>query len=51
MVRKVKDLLNDNEVIAQINAGAAGFQIYEYENKKGNKSYSITFVDQEPLPF
>lgn len=51
MVRRIKDLISDDEVIAQINAGAAGFKIYEYENKKGNKSYSVTFVDREPLPF
>ena len=51
MVQKVKDLLNDDEVIEQINAGAAGFKIYEYENAKGNKSFSVTFCDVEPLPF
>ena len=51
MVQRVKDLINDDEVVDQINKGGAGFRIYEYENSKGNKSLSVTFVDQEPLPF
>ena len=51
MVKKVKDLIDDEETVADINRGAAGFKIYEYENSQGKKSFSVTFCDVEPLPF
>ncbi|EZV76690.1 hypothetical protein [Staphylococcus aureus] len=39
----IKDMRQDEDVVDIINAGHVQFTIYEYENKKGQKGYSIKF--------
>ncbi|WDS60857.1 single stranded DNA-binding protein [Staphylococcus phage Simurgh] len=39
----IKDMCQDEDVVNIINAGEVQFTIYEYENKKGQKGYSINF--------
>ncbi|WNM64244.1 single-stranded DNA binding protein [Staphylococcus phage vB_SA_STAP152] len=39
----IKDMRQDEDVVNIINAGEVQFTIYEYENKKGQTSYSINF--------
>lgn len=39
----IKDIRQDEDVVNIINAGEVQFTIYEYENKKGQKGYSINF--------
>uniref|UniRef100_A0AB39U1S7 Single stranded DNA-binding protein n=1 Tax=Staphylococcus phage vB_SauP_PSK TaxID=3240362 RepID=A0AB39U1S7_9CAUD len=39
----IKDMRQDEDVVDIINAGEVQFTIYEYENKKGQKGYSINF--------
>ena len=53
MTKQIAEMMDDEEVTAQINAGQAGFTIYSYENQSGGKSYSVNFVTVKPeeLPF
>ncbi|AAX90667.1 hypothetical protein SPV66_ORF016 [Staphylococcus phage 66] len=39
----IKEMRADEDVVDIINAGEVQFTIYEYENKKGQKGYSINF--------
>ncbi|QCW21988.1 single stranded DNA-binding protein [Staphylococcus phage SA46-CTH2] len=39
----IKDMRQDEDVVDIINKGEVVFTIYEYENKKGQKGYSINF--------
>ncbi|QXV86132.1 single-stranded DNA binding protein [Staphylococcus phage SAPYZU_11] len=39
----IKEIRQDEDVVNIINAGEVQFTIYEYENKKGQKGYSINF--------
>ncbi|QFG06607.1 hypothetical protein KNU72_gp03 [Staphylococcus phage Portland] len=39
----IKDMRQDEDVVDIINKGEVAFSIYEYENKKGQKGYSINF--------
>lgn len=39
----IKEMRADEDVVDIINAGEVKFTIYEYENKKGQKGYSINF--------
>lgn len=39
----IKEMRADEDVVNIINAGEVQFTIYEYENKKGQKGYSINF--------
>ncbi|HDS3929018.1 TPA: hypothetical protein RPV34_002778 [Staphylococcus aureus] len=39
----IKDMRQDEDVVDIINKGEVVFSIYEYENKKGQKGYSINF--------
>ncbi|BDI21165.1 hypothetical protein [Staphylococcus phage vB_SauP_JS26] len=39
----IKEMRSDEDVVNIINAGEVQFTIYEYENKKGQKGYSINF--------
>ncbi|QQO38242.1 single stranded DNA-binding protein [Staphylococcus phage LSA2366] len=39
----IKEMRQDEDVVNIINAGEVQFTIYEYENKKGQKGYSINF--------
>ncbi|QOI69180.1 putative single stranded DNA binding protein [Staphylococcus phage vB_SauP_L1] len=39
----IKEMRQDEDVVDIINAGEVQFTIYEYENKKGQKGYSINF--------
>lgn len=38
MVKVVEDILNDDEAIADINNGHAGFKTYDYTDKKYNRA-------------
>ena len=59
LVPTVKEVMNDDEAVKQINAGIAYFKIYSYDNSQGNKSYSIVFevknegldISSDDLPF
>lgn len=47
-----KDIQEDAESVAQINAAMAGFKIRDYIDSKGKTSYSIEWVDLDTkLPF
>ncbi|HHW6703716.1 TPA: hypothetical protein ACU2UC_002742 [Staphylococcus aureus] len=39
----IKAMRQDEDIVEIINAGDVQFTIYEYENKKGQKGYSINF--------
>ena len=46
-----KEILNDSQAVAAINAGKVGFTIYTYEKPAFRKTcYSIKWVDTEPNP-
>lgn len=45
LLQDVEDMLDDAEVIAEINAGKAGFQIRTYENRNGGTSYAVKWVE------
>ena len=49
MIKKVDEILQDPEAIADINARKVGGYIYKYQNRNGGDSYSVTFVDLTPL--
>lgn len=49
MMNTVNKILEDDEAVAEINAGKVGFSIYQYTDEKHNKiCYSIRFEDIEP---
>ncbi|WHB31148.1 hypothetical protein 2868B2F2S11_00005 [Staphylococcus phage vB_Sa_2868B2] len=39
----IKEMRSDEDIVNIINDGEVQFTIYEYENKKGQKGYSINF--------
>ena len=41
----IKAILDDESIIADINAGKSGFKPYVYQDKKGVNRLSIEFVD------
>lgn len=43
LTKLIKEMRQDEDVVNIINAGEVQFTIYEYENKKGQKGYSINF--------
>lgn len=45
----VREMINDDEVVNEINSDRAGIEIYEYESKKWGTNYSVNFI--EKLPF
>jgi len=47
LVDVVKDILNDDEAIEQMNTGRAGLVIRTYEDDKGVTHYTADFVDVE----
>ena len=48
----VMQMIRDPEIVAQINAGKAGFKIRPYTNRNGGTSYSVEWVDiNDDLPF
>lgn len=53
MTDQCKEIEQDPEAVAQINAGNAGFKIRDYINSLNKTSYSIEWVDveQDKLPF
>lgn len=52
MLRDIRSILQDEEVIAEINAQKAGFKIRKYENSRGGTSYTVEWVSlEEDLPF
>lgn len=53
MCNQCKEIMEDPEAVAQINAGNAGFKIRSYKNSRGSTSYSVEWVDllDENMPF
>lgn len=53
MLDTVRDILNDDGAIADINNELVGFKVYEYHSTAHNREcYSIKFVDITPeIPF
>lgn len=51
MVEDVEEILRNDEDIKDINAGKVGVYAYEYVNKNGGQSYSVTWTDLEELPY
>lgn len=47
----VKEMIEDDDVIALANQGNLGIQIYQYDSKKWGKNYSSNFIDFNELPF
>lgn len=46
LTEQVEDIINDDEMVADVNGGHCGISIYEYENKKyGGTDFSVNFVD------
>lgn len=45
MLQDVRDIMADAESVADINAGKVGAYVYEYQNSRGGKSYSIRWTD------
>lgn len=43
----VADIMNDPEIVKDINDCKTGFQIREYTNRNGGKSYSVSWVEVE----
>lgn len=43
LTETIKEMRQDEDVVNIINEGEVCFTIYEYENKKGQKGYSINF--------
>lgn len=53
LTEQCKEIEQDPEAVAQINAGNAGFKIRDYINRYNKTSYSIEWVDvaDDKLPF
>lgn len=53
LTEQCKEIEQDPEAVAQINAGKAGFKIRDYINSLNKTSYSIEWVDveEDKLPF
>ena len=47
----VKEMIEDDDVIALANQGNLGIEIYQYETKKWGTNYSSNFIDFNELPF
>lgn len=41
-------MLTDEEAVMSINAGLAGFRIYQYNTKSGRTGFSVDWVDIKP---
>ena len=51
MLEEVEEILRSPEDLEDINAGRVGVYAYEYVNKNGGASYSVTWTDLEELPY
>lgn len=51
MVDEIREIIENQEDVQAINNGTVAAYVYEYENRNGGKSYSIRWVDADPLPF
>lgn len=57
LLADVKNIIQDPETVADINAGKCGFKVRAYQNQNGGESYSVEWVETEPdikaadLPF
>lgn len=47
----VRNIMNDPEVVAEINAGKCGFKIRAYQNSQGGESYTVEWIDLASLPY
>lgn len=48
MVETIREMINDDAVVAAVNCGLLGFKIYQYQDANfGKICYSIEFVDIE----
>ena len=47
----IEDILKSPEDIEDINAGRVGVYAYEYVNRNGGTSYSVSWTDIEELPY
>lgn len=48
LLADVKNIIQDAEIVADINAGKCGFKVRAYQNQNGGESYSVEWVDTEP---
>lgn len=48
MLADIESIMNSQEDIDAINAGTVGAYVYEYVNRNGGSSYSISWVDLDP---
>ena len=51
MCDEIRELIGNADDVAAINNGEVGGYVYEYTNKNGGTSYSVRWVDLEPMPF
>ena len=51
LLETVKEMIEDEDVVALANQGNLGIEIYQYETKKWGKNYSCNFIDFNELPF
>lgn len=47
-LEQCEDMLKDPQTVMDINAGKAGFRIYQYQTKSGRTGYSVDWVDVDP---
>lgn len=45
MLKTIKDMIADDEIVSQINKGGAGFKVITYMSDKYGKCYSVEFID------
>ncbi len=48
LLNDVKNIIQDQNTVNDINAGKCGFKVRVYTNKNGSDSYSVEWVDIEP---
>lgn len=47
-LEECEKILQDAQAVDEINAGLAGFQIYQYITKAGRAGFSVNWVDIDP---
>ena len=47
-LEECEKMLQDEEAVMAINAGLAGFRIYQYSTKSGRTGFSVDWVDIDP---
>lgn len=51
LLETVKEMIEDEEIVALANKGELGIEIYQYDSKKWGKNYSTNFIEINDLPF